>query len=638
MKELTNEELEERLEKAWIDVVLRFKPAPRGVKQPRLEDNTRKNIFDREKRKIETAEIDIISHEVTVYRSFINNLLPYTKDLDVLLRGILMHEVCHYARFPADLAAHIVLLELAMSRFGGFGPAIYPHYADIIDNTSAVTNVGADDEIIELYRCMAMWTQDQIKKGEIKEIMAYPIFLSMLYYQYQFKEEIVKDVPKAVRERFEKRVEEEDKESIMQRIPFLTDLGYTYEHSGLFDKESVLHHELNLMAYAELIKDWLEEIAKQNGNCQNGTCQNMGRGMGGPGSRKPTPKELDDALEKLRQQKSKSTYERLRKFARQLYPDLFKDESKNKGQGSGIGPGGGVAQLVVEEDTVTHYLRLTAGMPLYIKPKPLEVSDKDSYPCTRVEYEVGDPIKDLDWFSSGGKLLPGVTQKYKRQDSMNYAVKPVIPHCLVVIDSSGSMPDPNRTNSPHAVSALLIARNYLTNGAMVGVLNFSNQSIAIPFGYDLKLIAQMLVGYQGGGTEIDVDVLMKMLKNDHRDILTRMDSADKDAMVEELKRFMPIPQEAMKKHLTLDTKALKVELKMESVDVYIITDGGLWNLGECFEAFDQISQKTRITVFHAPPSFELPVDQFPKNVALYRVEKINDLAKYTLGVLEQHFK
>jgi uncharacterized protein with von Willebrand factor type A (vWA) domain len=80
-----------------------------------------------------------------------------------------------------------------------------------------------------------------------------------------------------------------------------------------------------------------------------------------------------------------------------------------------------------------------------------------------------------------------------------------------VIDSSGSMTDPERGVSYAVLGAFVIARNYLENGARVGVVNFSNENLNL-FPTRGDAVFDQLILYQGGGTHLDVKELEAYLR------------------------------------------------------------------------------------------------------------------------------
>lgn len=615
MEKMDVSELEKLIEQLWPEVLASFTPMPRLLGKPRLDSE-------------DSAEVmRSVGREVVLKEDFLRALLAHSDNPESVVRGLLAHQAAHYARFPRDLAAALVLQELASDSFDSvgkqegipyLGKQVFQHYVDIVDNLSAYFNSPLQDDIVELYRALGRAVQQETS-GHPKPGYK-PILLSLALYSAQFGEQLV-ELPEDMRT-FEKEI---------RKVSFLTDFGWVFRNSGL-DAESLRRHELALHQYGNILRKMLKDEESfpprprpDSPQVLHGACPDFGSGMGGPGEN-PSPGELAQALDALRQILPKDAFERVREFAKGQHPESFADAK-------GIGKGGGLATLRAEESVIEYYLKLSRGLPLFIRKRQLSAPDSEGFPMLHKPYELGDPLSKVDWFRAHGKVLPGLTNVYEDDDDMTYRQKPMVPHCLILMDSSGSMPSPESEKSPHVLCGLAIARNYLANGSLVGALNFSSQSFPVPFGRDLGLIAHALVGYQGGGTEVDLEMLEKLLP-ERQFLGGRMHRHQADDILQWMRTAgTEMPREAVRKHLDISLDAMP-ELTLRALDVYIITDGGIYNLDALYENFESLAETARVALLHCPPTFSL--ESVPEGVEYHRIAKPEDLMGLAARLLERN--
>ena len=147
------------------------------------------------------------------------------------------------------------------------------------------------------------------------------------------------------------------------------------------------------------------------------------------------------------------------------------------------------------------YMEKARNYSIYIQPLSRTGS---LYPSEIKEFEFDDRIEAYNPVESYGKLIPGIAKKFVYEDFEGMASG--IADAVIVMDSSGSMTDPEKSVSYAVLGAFVIARNYLENGAKVGVVNFSNENISLPPARG-EVVFDHLILYQGGGTHLDVDEL-----------------------------------------------------------------------------------------------------------------------------------
>jgi len=57
------------------------------------------------------------------------------------------------------------------------------------------------------------------------------------------------------------------------------------------------------------------------------------------------------------------------------------------------------------------------------------------YPHQHIPWEVGKPYQDIDPWTSFGKIMPGITQTWRRREGEIFGREEGIPDCIVIIDS-----------------------------------------------------------------------------------------------------------------------------------------------------------------------------------------------------------
>ncbi len=688
-EEITSEELEEKIQKLWPTVLDHFFPRPNLLAPPALVG--------------EQAESEIMhsvgARQVTIDEQYVRALMPYTEDTDQLLEGILLHTVSHYMLFPNQLSVALVLMQMAYTSFDWlgeqvdkkeFGDMVFKHYIDVVDNLSAFFTSEGGEAIAELYSTMGKAIEDDLMQHPEYMDHYRPILLNLEFYGFQFKDKMSHKItpPPELTEQKTKMIKAKDgteemgvEKSYVERmhdIPFLTKFGWPFLHNATaLDEDSYWHHLNAMRQYGKLLIDIEQQCGgqgegegegegqgqcgdgcggqgDQDGDGQNkpkigGTCGDFGDNHGGPGSQKPSPMQMAQALDQIRQNFTKHMYDQMRQFATEQFPECFDQGGDESSEGMGIGQGGALTKLNTEESQIEYYMKLSLGLPLYILPKKLRTPKDGGFPMMRKPYEPGDPMNKIDVFRMHGGIMPGITPVKVDAEDKTYHKAPRVPHALILMDSSGSMPNPSTHKSDHVLCGMMIANNYLINDSLVGAINFSGQSYPVPYTNQLYQIAYALVGFQAGGTEVDLDILEKILPPEekkrfmgHGNKLKRDETENiLDWMNNQGSLGQKMYQEAITKEVevNLDRGSLTedmAELTLDSLDVYIITDGGIFNLDALYKQFDEMAKKCRITILHCPPDFPLPADEMPENVRYIKLKDAKDLMGAALGVLEDN--
>jgi hypothetical protein len=270
----------------------------------------------------------------------------------------------------------------------------------------------------------------------------------------------------------------------------------------------------------------------------------------------------------------------------------FEGELRELGYGAEGGMGRGAGGLI--DADVLYYMKLAENYSLPVRKMPLE---KRGYmhPHSHRPWEIGKPVQDIDIWTSYGKIMPGITQTWRKRSGKTFGDEESTPDCIILIDSSGSMINPRKNLSYAVLGAACAADTYLRNGAKVGVYNFSDapmgNRITLDFTSERDAVYQVLCKYFGGGTALnlkDLDPLMEATQNP---------------------------------------------------DVFLITDMKITNLGKVITYLSNI--KNRITaVYIGESNYALRFTEATEeqgNISVFRVTRKEDIPKIVLGKIREYF-
>jgi uncharacterized protein with von Willebrand factor type A (vWA) domain len=208
---------------------------------------------------------------------------------------------------------------------------------------------------------------------------------------------------------------------------------------------------------------------------------------------------------------------------------------------------------------------------------------------------VESPFQDVDVWTSFGKIMPGITQIWKKKEGKGRGKMERTPDCLIIIDSSGSMINPRKSLSYAVLGAACATNAYLRNNSKVAVYNFSDAPMGgrdiLDYNDNREEIYHVLCKYFGGGTALDLEDLIPLIKG--------------------------------RKHL----------------DLFIITDMKITNLEALISFFGQI--QNRVTAVHIGENpyaarFEKAVEK-RKNIQLFTVKRKEDIPHIVLGSIREYF-
>lgn len=149
------------------------------------------------------------------------------------------------------------------------------------------------------------------------------------------------------------------------------------------------------------------------------------------------------------------------------------------------------------------YRRLAAKAPIDV-PASTRPGDPE-VPGPTTEWQIGDRIESIDWFSSltrGGPPIPGYTlHKRTWLPADPVAGDRVVPWIELYVDMSGSMPDPVQRLNHSILAGFILVDAATEAGGRVRVVQYSTDFVAMDdFVQSPRPARAALLSYIGGGT------------------------------------------------------------------------------------------------------------------------------------------
>jgi|GEM_PF-2044591 len=476
--------LDEELEKAWEWVQRRLYCY--DLPFPRIEEDTPNNPT-------RTACINMVNHQITINKKFIDYLASKGLDYQTILRGVLSHEAGHFKVMPWDLKNFLVLLFHAEKICNDKKDKVTNYFMDVSLNLELILNKH-NNHLYEVYKHLD-------KKSRIDNLLG---------HLYSLKTGLDFNNPRLPRELKKHLLE-------LGRIRFTNNKKKVYK---------------NLKRFAGIIKDLVNEEdsekEKELGNSTDGNLNYPDYSL----SRIDTfgieaydKNEIRRALKEIAEElRSPSDFIEVYEFVRRIEKEANRRrDNKSKGLGVGIG-----TRKVTSEEPESNSL-LEALIEFYtvkseshmisIKEKECHRSSKNLMKSELRPWEAEDPYLNIDVFNSYGKFFPNITKSWDYSDTQQGRQESrIIPDLLLMIDSSGSMIDPAKKNSNAVLGAICAARQYLRRGSSVAVINFSTFTKAYGFSQEYKKIAERIIQYQGGWTMLSEKAINKLISGAQREV------------------------------------------------------------------------------------------------------------------------
>ena len=415
--------------------------------------------------------MEMKSKQITLSADLLDRLAEKMGREDAL-EALLDHGVGHHSYCPWDLKTHLAIYTEAkrVVKDKSMAKRAAGFFMDVVVDTNCVKR--NDSCLPQLYRHM--------ERGALEEVM-------VSLYERIWGTDLKSQTDSGVVRR-------------LARIPYL-------------DRKRWLE---SVHKFTRVIKQLLETEQEEQSEGDGEKKENM---MGEHDLSGFSQEEVDQGLRDFARDS-----QGLREF-REVIED-FEGELKELGFGTEGGMGRGRGGLI--DADVLYYMKLAENYSIPLRKTPLE---KRGYmhPHSHRPWEVGKPVQDIDVWTSFGKIMPGITQTWRKVAGRTFGDEESTPDCIILIDSSGSMINPRKNLSYAVLGAACAADAYLRNGARVAVYNFSDapmgNRVILDFATGREAIYRVLCKYFGGGTALnlkDLDPLLAMAENPDVFLITDM--------------------------------------------------------------------------------------------------------------------
>jgi hypothetical protein len=483
----------------------------------------------------EEVALEIKSKQLSVSKSFFENLRQLLPDEDIV-EAVLDHGVTHYMYCPWDFHTHLTLYNEAKKvvRNKDLAERAAGCFMDVVVDTHCVKE--KPTKIPVLYK--------HLPKRGIQGVLT-------SLYQEIWGVDL-------------ESLQRDERITRLARIPYLDRKKW---------KESV-------KKFAAIIEEVLQEELQAQ---QQGHDQSQSSPMGKHSLKNFSLEEIDHGMREFA-----STVQDIQEFK-----DTIEDlQQELQEQGYTAGSMGRGAGNRIDADLL-YYMKMAETYTLPIRKLPIQKTG-DFHPHAHAPWELGKPYKDIDVWTSFGKIIPGLSQVWTKREGETYGELEGTPDCLIIIDSSGSMTNPRERLSYAVLGAACACNAYLKNGARVAVYNFSDafrgNKVINDFTKEKPNVYRSLCTYFGGGTALDL--------SDIETLLVRADNPD----------------------------------------IFMITDMQITNLEHLIGLFNEIHN--RVTAVHL--GHNLHSARFMRgtnqrhNVSLFNVKNREDIPKIVLGKITEY--
>jgi hypothetical protein len=529
------------------------------------------------------AHFDFKTGETKIGEGFVRKIIEKTKVTEEqCLEGLLTHEIGHYMVFPRTLGKIILSGKMLDDFFDENQNFMFQTYADMANDLASVVDSNKKEPILRMRKASQETLSDDIDKN-IRELM-----LAYLNIQagneYKLKPEL---------------------DSYLERIKKIEFLDpKTYR-----SQKNITRFRLSLHQWGDIVNDM---IKKYKGEPKTSNETNI------PGDidldkiiKNASVGDIRRALREISEEVSRGEYKRVKIWLKDKEIELPGAVLDKPYITIGTEDSG---TIKVSPEVVFYYKELSRQYPIIVHKKPIK-SEKTKKSFEETEkWKVGkEPLLAMP-NQSGGFFLPGITRKIKIKKRNIITTDYDIPHLLVSMDSSASMPEPESRKSYAVLAACCAARSYHIRNSAIGVINFSGRSLYLPYTRDLDQALYAITAYQGGGTTVDLDMLKKMLDP----LEFRLYQENPEANISR------IPREAVKKDIQLSLPSFKKALESGSIDLLMFTDGGISNLEDIISYFQEIKTLNRATIV-LTGNYPQSVPETGNKINIHKIENEKDI-------------
>ncbi|NYZ74495.1 hypothetical protein H0O00_05100 [Candidatus Micrarchaeota archaeon] len=560
------------------------------------------------------AAYDFRTRQTLVDESFVGSLCDKSGlKPEACLEGIFVHEIGHYMVFPRTLGTIILAGKMANDFFAKEGEEaigfILQTYADMCTDTASMCEEQRTGPILNIRRGLQADKKDELN-GNVRAVM-------LAYLTYTAT-----------------RAPEEKLDSVLKRM--------TASGTPLLDKElepflermlgidfldqDVEKMRQGLFAFGNIVIDMVKKYGgvPGKGGIPGGPGGLSVPGIGGKDVdikgliKGATPADIKEALREIAGKVHKGEFDKIKEWLRGK-------DARLPEMPPVITIGTSSGELPVDQEVVEYYKDLSTHYPLIVTKKILET---DSHIRTWSDVKKWRPGDDPSMAlpgSSGGMLLPGITKSIKIGEMPVKTTDYKVPHLLVVIDSSGSMPDPKNRKSYAVLGGYCATRSYHIQDAHIGVINFSGDSFYLPYTRELDHALGAISAYQGGGTTVDVEMVRKMLGPEMAELYSHRPE----------RHMGDLRREFMKKEISIGIP--DDVFKAESIDVLLFTDGGISNLDEVLTLFEEKAELNRATIVLTHGFAQELIDRMDSRIQVHRIDEPKDIPNIVIREVTRNF-
>ena len=191
-----------------------------------------------------------------------------------------------------------------------------------------------------------------------------------------------------------------------------------------------------------------------------------------------------------------------------------------------------------------------------------------------------------------------------------------------------------RQGSDAVLAGFVLANNYWSNDAYVGVANFSADMACLLPSRDLDKVYSLLCAYWGGGTVLNIPKIKEYLKliSQNRGGPDHIFTTEQD-YEQVIKNLHPQQRkEFVDKHIEVHLNK-EIREVYEKMDTVLITDGEIYNLPEVIDYINQTAVLTRNIIFliHNPRQYQEWSQLALPNTQLVHVDMPQDLLNLAIG-------
>lgn len=485
---------------------------------------------------IPNGQFDFRNLQISVNPNYLEELAQNGCNEETSLNAILGHETGHFIYHPGNVLNLLKLHKIARESLDEQQAFVAREsFLNIQNNTNLVQNRGYET-IPETLRIEAVNSQGLDR-----------VFFGL--YQELWKRDLGVKLKKKER-------------GLMKRLKAIDYLNEDEQ-------------EQNFRGFIEVIEDYLKEHKPDEG-------QQKDSGSGGGFS----DNQIREGIRQFAKESKPGEFEQVVEEVLREIQEGGRKEVEDSKLERGLGAGTEKGNLIISRN---FYTALAENFSIPIRKKQIQ-KNGSLYPHSHEEFSMDDSISDLDAFSSPG-IIPGITQKWVRKEGETIESYLGIPDSLVVIDSSGSMPNPNGFSIP-VLGATVITDAYLDNNAKVSVYNFSADNVVLGPSKNRERIHRTIRTYQNGGTIFDSNVVEDLVKN------------------------------------------------QGNIDISVISDMGIHNLDDFLEYISGLPNVHRVHLFYTDSGNIGSADElrYKNNIAILPLRSYGDIRRITMGELKKSIK